>query len=609
MRTSIAAIVLLLASAAAAQAPSAHSPESDPPEKVAELFLKALNCGADSLKAVLPFVTAKARKFFEDADKDREKVGTSEGPDEVTGIEIVETMIQNGEATVRASVSTCDAGTTVKEEMTLVMRKENGAWRVFKFGRSGMEFDLERLREDGLPRIPSDIATAERVRELEKRIAAYRARTGEYPASSRVSSSAPSGSNGINEGVEQLALALRAELEGKADGIFSAEWLSDTDADASPRAREESGAGAEPQQEFCDAWGNPLVYIHHRDYGKTFRYMDSEGGQFEVEARMSAWPDEFCCPRSYQLWSLGMDLANQNGDGDDIPNWKRTGQAVKFDSWALPEYERMIKAVKDARTLSYTSKVSWDNAIGSGFRMPRVSYSAWLSKPNYFRIEAVGDNGKLEATIVGTGEEAFTFWPGDRPRLRDQDEKAYRATRKMVYMKERAPPGYHSIGHLMAGSGAFVGMPVINPSLFHGCESSLDRYFDGVRFIGQKDIDGEPCIGIEASYQNRLRLYYYWIAKKDSLPRLLRSVYRGQTDSGVREKWIGLAVNAGIPAEKFKWTPPEGWKEWEPEPYSEKVIEPGADAPDFDLETLDGGRLKLSSLKGKVVWLYIWGIG
>ena len=77
--------------------------------------------------------------------------------------------------------------------------------------------------------------------------------------------------------------------------------------------------------EYVDAWGNPLVYFHSRDYKKPQQFgsvkMGQEQGYEEVTAK--PWKDEktgrFKNPGDYQLFSAGKDgIFNTD---DDIGNW------------------------------------------------------------------------------------------------------------------------------------------------------------------------------------------------------------------------------------------------------------------------------------------------
>jgi peroxiredoxin len=45
-----------------------------------------------------------------------------------------------------------------------------------------------------------------------------------------------------------------------------------------------------------------------------------------------------------------------------------------------------------------------------------------------------------------------------------------------------------------------------------------------------------------------------------------------------------------------------------PEP-EQRLLKPGVQAPDFDLASVDGKRIKLSDYRGQVVWLYVWRAG
>ena len=79
-------------------------------------------------------------------------------------------------------------------------------------------------------------------------------------------------------------------------------------------------------REIVDPWGNPLVYFHNRDYKKPKSYMctykllgrkNASGfkpGKSKKTATYHSWS-------SYQIWSVGPNGENENGEGDDIGSW------------------------------------------------------------------------------------------------------------------------------------------------------------------------------------------------------------------------------------------------------------------------------------------------
>jgi hypothetical protein len=74
--------------------------------------------------------------------------------------------------------------------------------------------------------------------------------------------------------------------------------------------------------EFADAWGNPLVYYYHRDYGTPVeyqRYRRRDGKDFDCPPMKSPKTGRFYNPDSFQLYSLGAD--GLPGTDDDIANW------------------------------------------------------------------------------------------------------------------------------------------------------------------------------------------------------------------------------------------------------------------------------------------------
>ena len=106
------------------------------------------------------------------------------------------------------------------------------------------------------------------------------------------------------------------------------------------------------------------------------------------------------------------------------------------------------------------------------------------------------------------------------------------------------------------------------------------------------------------------RSWELWVARKDRLPRKLTQVLRVLDQEAVwDESWSDVAVDAEIPNDRFAWSPPKDWKEWKMPDIEESLLKPGTTAPDFELAALNGGKLKLSSFRGQIVWLNKWRCG
>jgi len=163
-------------------------------------------------------------------------------------------------------------------------------------------------------------------------------------------------------------------------------------------------------------------------------------------------------------------------------------------------------------------------------------------------------------------------------------------------MKKATPLARHSIGHEVGWLRAGMGMTIIDPSTFHGYTDSLEPYLDGVRSWDSESIEGQDCDVIEVSFMKRQRIWYIWLSKQDHLPRKIKQVVR------VSRPLI-------IPDDKFAWAPPAGWQQWTPPDLEEKLLKPGAEAPDFELFLANDTKVRLSDYRGKIVWLYIWRAG
>lgn len=192
----------------------------------------------------------------------------------------------------------------------------------------------------------------------------------------------------------------------------------------------------------------------------------------------------------------------------------------------------------------------------------------------------------------------------------DDDEETYLKTSTNVFMTKPAPPAGHSIAHEATWVTVPL-MPILDPSTFHGYTDSLQAYIDAIRSLPAEEIqvggeDRVKCDVVEVSIMKGQRNWRIWIACKDHLPRRLTQVVRVSYDICVREDWSNVVVNPEISNDKFQWQPPKEWKEWKVPGPDERLLKAGTPAPDFELVTIDGGKVKLSQYRGRVVYLYIW---
>ncbi len=283
------------------------------------------------------------------------------------------------------------------------------------------------------------------------------------------------------------------------------------------------------------------------------------------------------------------------------------GNAVfKDEPQARALYDRMIAAFRRPQMLSYKCEWRWD---AQGQELGRGTNLVCLKKPNQFRVEALWPDGRLGGTLIGDGNFLWIFWPGDRPRFESPQEE-YEKTRTQVYMKEETPVAKHSIGHKVISLGVAMNMPIFDASTFHGYTDSLQPYLDGAMGMGTEKVGDEDCDVIEVSFMKHQRSWYLWLSRKDHLPRQLKETVRlGRSGGMHHEVWSDIVIDAAIPADRFVWTPPEGWRQWKPPDPEDLLLKPGTSAPDFELTTIAGGKVKLSDFRNKIVWLYIWRAG
>ncbi len=88
------------------------------------------------------------------------------------------------------------------------------------------------------------------------------------------------------------------------------EHLSNTDSDQ--LAKPAQGFAVATLFEFCDQWGNPYAYFHHRDYGRvdiytTLHPQTGEPIESSVQALKDPRTQRYYKAREYQLISAGPD--------------------------------------------------------------------------------------------------------------------------------------------------------------------------------------------------------------------------------------------------------------------------------------------------------------
>jgi outer membrane lipoprotein-sorting protein len=289
----------------------------------------------------------------------------------------------------------------------------------------------------------------------------------------------------------------------------------------------------------------------------------------------------------------------------------RTEQAFKDEPAAHALYTRMVETMRKATTLSWVSDYRWE---ARGQTLGHATYRIWLKKPNYARMEAMraGDT-EPEGILIGDGDYFWIHWPREKPRYgwerTGKYAEEYEKNRRTFYMKKRTPVGRHSIGHEAGVLGAGICMPILDPSTFHGYTDSLQPYLDGVRGLGVEKVGTEICDVVEVSLMKHQRSWQLWLSQKDHLPRKLKETIRVSSVITAEESWSEVTINAEMRNERFVWSPPAGWKEWRMPDIEEGLLKPGTNAPDFDLASASGDRIKLSSFRGQVVWLNKWRCG
>jgi prepilin-type N-terminal cleavage/methylation domain-containing protein len=130
--------------------------------------------------------------------------------------------------------------------------------------------------------------------------------------------------NATNGGAEGLYLTLCAEGAPGFGTLDKADQLCNTDADS--LSKRPKGFESAELFELADRWGNPIAYIHHKNYARDELYVTQspETGE-EITSTVRAVKNEktgrYYEPQGFQLISAGPD--GKFGSDDDITNFGR----------------------------------------------------------------------------------------------------------------------------------------------------------------------------------------------------------------------------------------------------------------------------------------------
>ncbi len=271
-------------------------------------------------------------------------------------------------------------------------------------------------------------------------------------------------------------------------------------------------------------------------------------------------------------------------------------------------FDRMHEAFREADSLSFDCQFEKE-ALCVG--RTACTYHVWLRKPNLFRVEVESESGERGGVMIGDGNHLWIHWPNGRPRFPNlQESDGQEGNRFKCFMKKPAANAANiSIWHEMPLLGNGAGFPKVEVSIFHGHVDSLSKHIDGVRELGNEVIDGLSCRKIEVSMLDHQRSHYLWLSERDQLPRRLVELVRLDHDVITREVWSSVRVNEEITESHFLWSPPHAWQAWSLPADEDAWPKIGSQAPDFELSSIDDKRLRLSSYRGKVVWLNFWRMG
>ncbi len=158
--------------------------------------------------------------------------------------------------------------------------------------------------------------------QLKSALETYNSKFGDYPPTSLADLGGPKKGDDVNQGIESVVACLSTRKGSGPYFNFNEKQLQNRDEDAADKNLTDWVYGDNSLFEFEDRWSGPYVYIHSRDYEKPEglnKYITATNPEpFEITPIKSKKTKSFVNPVSFQIWSLGPDGINQDGETDDI---------------------------------------------------------------------------------------------------------------------------------------------------------------------------------------------------------------------------------------------------------------------------------------------------
>lgn len=297
-------------------------------------------------------------------------------------------------------------------------------------------------------------------------------------------------------------------------------------------------------------------------------------------------------PLFFALFSLAgcqvQDLGNTSPNGEE----HATDEARQL-------LDRIEQAYRNVQTLEVAGEISGEFDASGQRQQIRQKISGRYQAPNRFRHETID-----EVLLGSTGEKVYMYNPV---------ANAYFQTQLASEQKPLSQAMHGPIVELLQAQNPALYFAVVDDPV-----SQLMTNVESLRRLEDVRREGTSLLALELDLPGRERIvllvdpesYFVQEVQMDlgtaAEPR--ESATRGTADLTIR--YTSVVPGAKFPAGYFNWTPPPtaqdmGAEQARPAEGQNQSIA-GKPAPDFTLPTLDGSKVSLSDVKGKIVVLDFW---